>query len=79
MECPDAQVFDVLVDHFVDYSIAFIQRVPDLGLGDDGIELAARFVAHGFAGAIRAWLRSDMITRDVLEEAVAAVAPAWWV
>jgi len=74
----DTLVFDVLVDHFVGYSVAFIRRVPNLRLTDEGIELAARFVANGFAGAISAWLRNPAITRDVLEDAVATVAPAWW-
>ena len=52
--------------------------VPNRGVADDGIELAARFVAHGFAGAISAWRRNPAITRAVLEEAASAVAPAWW-
>jgi AcrR family transcriptional regulator len=74
----DTQVFDVLVDHFVGYSVAFIRGVANVHLTEEGIELAARFVAHGFAGAISAWLRNPAITREVLEDAVAAVAPAWW-
>ena len=74
----DTLVFDVLVEHFVGYSVAFIRRVPNLRLTDEGIELAARFVSNGFAGAIGAWLRNPAITRDVLEDAVVTVAPAWW-
>jgi AcrR family transcriptional regulator len=74
----DAGVFEVLVDHFVDYSTAFIRRSSALTLPDAGIDLVAQFVSHGFAGAIKAWLRDPVITREVLEEAVAVVAPAWW-
>jgi AcrR family transcriptional regulator len=74
----DTGVFDVLVEHFVGYSLAFVRRVRALDLTEEGIELVAQFVAHGFAGAIRTWLRSPAITREVLEDAVAAAAPAWW-
>jgi AcrR family transcriptional regulator len=74
----DAGVFDVLVDHFVGYSVAFIRRSRPADLTDQGIELVAQFVAHGFAGAIRAWLRDPSVTREALEEAVASAAPSWW-
>lgn len=75
---PDAVVLDVLVEHFVEYSRVFVGRVPALGLSGGGVELAAQFVAHGFAGAIWAWLLNPSISRDDLEDAAAAVAPARW-
>ncbi|MCU1679806.1 MAG: hypothetical protein JWQ81_545 [Amycolatopsis sp.] len=74
----DAGLFDVLVDHFVSYSLAFVRRARSPNLTEEGIELVAQFVAHGFAGAIRTWLQNPAITREVLEEAVAEAAPAWW-
>jgi AcrR family transcriptional regulator len=74
----DGGVFEVLVDRFVSYSTAFIRRSPAPPMPREGIRLVAQFVSHGFAGAIKAWLSDPTITREVLEDAVATVAPAWW-
>jgi hypothetical protein len=38
----------------------------------------AQFVAHGFAGAIKAWLSDRSVTNTDLVEAAVACAPAWW-
>ncbi|MEU5092325.1 hypothetical protein [Streptomyces sp. NPDC021356] len=38
----------------------------------------AQFLAHGFAGAIRAWVGDPATTKDDLIAAVVACAPAWW-
>jgi hypothetical protein len=38
----------------------------------------AQFFAHGFAGAIKAWLGDDSVTKADLVEAAVACAPAWW-
>ena len=43
-----------------------------------GSEFIAQFAAHGFAGAIKAWLSDDSIEKADLVEAAAACAPAWW-
>jgi hypothetical protein len=40
--------------------------------------VVAQFLAHGFAGAIRAWLGDPSITKDELVAAAVACAPAWW-
>ena len=74
----DRGVYDALVRHFSDYSLAFMARStnPDLPAADR--ELMAQFVAHGFAGAIKAWLADGGLSRDDLVDAVVACAPAWW-
>ena len=33
---------------------------------------------HGFAGAIKAWLSDDSVTKTELVEAAVACAPVWW-
>ena len=38
----------------------------------------AQFVAHGFAGAIKAWLSDHSVTKTDLVEAAVACAPVWW-
>jgi hypothetical protein len=40
--------------------------------------MAAQFVAHGFAGAIKAWVSDDAVTKADLVEAAVACAPVWW-
>ena len=74
----DRGVYDALVRHFSDYSLAFMARStnPDLPTADR--DLMAQFVAHGFAGAIKAWLADGGLSRDDLVDAVVACAPAWW-
>jgi hypothetical protein len=37
-----------------------------------------QFVAHGFAGAIKAWLSDNSVTKTDLIEAAVACAPIWW-
>jgi hypothetical protein len=50
---------------------------PDLP--DANHQVIAQFVAHGFAGAIKAWLSDDSVTRTDLVEAAIACAPVWWI
>jgi hypothetical protein len=38
----------------------------------------ALFVTHGFAGAIKAWVGDDSVTKHDLIEAAVACAPPWW-
>jgi AcrR family transcriptional regulator len=40
--------------------------------------VAARFLAHGFVGAIEAWLEDDSVSRGELIESITQSAPAWW-
>ena len=49
--------------------MAFIARSTHPGLPDANHQVMAQFVAHGFAGAIRAWLADDSKT-DLVEAAV---------
>lgn len=74
----DRGVYEALVRHFADYALVFIARSthPDLPAADHRI--MAQFVAHGFAGAIKAWLDDDAVAKTDLIDAAVACAPAWW-
>ena len=74
----DNGVYEALVRHFTDYSLAFIARCAHPDLPNTNHEVIAQFVAHGFAGAIKAWLRDDSVTKADLVESAAACAPLWW-
>jgi hypothetical protein len=66
------------VRHFTDYALAFLARCTHPDLPDTNHAVLAQFVANGFAGAIKAWLRDDTVTKADLVEAATACAPAWW-
>ena len=74
----DGGVYEALVRHFADYSAAFLARSTGPDLPDANHQVIAQFVAHGFAGAIKAWLGDDLVTKTDLVEAAVACAPAWW-
>ncbi len=74
----DGGVYEALVRHFTDYSLAFISRCAHPDLPDTSHQVIAQFVAHGFAGAIKAWLSDDSVTKSDLVEAAVACAPVWW-
>ena len=74
----DDGVYEALVRHFTDYSLAFIARCTHPDLPPANHEVIAQFVAHGFAGAIKAWLSDDSVTKSDLVEAAVACAPVWW-
>ncbi|MEV7680022.1 TetR/AcrR family transcriptional regulator [Streptomyces sp. NPDC088341] len=74
----DHGIYDALTEHFTDYSLAFMRtsgHAPPEGVNH---RIVARFLAHGFAGALKAWLSDDGVSRDELVEAVSATAPVWW-
>jgi AcrR family transcriptional regulator len=75
----DRGVYEALVRHFAGYAQNFIARAthPDLPGGNHHV--VGRFLAHGFAGAIEAWVGDDSLTTEDLVEASAACAPIWWV
>jgi hypothetical protein len=75
----DEGVYEALVRHFADYSLAFMARCAHPDLPDANHQVIAQFVAHGFAGAIKAWLSDDSVTRTDLVEAAIACAPVWWI
>jgi AcrR family transcriptional regulator len=75
----DRGVYDALTRHFTDYSLDFIARCTHPDRPGDNHQIIASFVAHGFAGAIAAWLSDDSVTRDDLVDAAVACAPPWWV
>jgi AcrR family transcriptional regulator len=74
----DTAVYAALVHHFNDYALTFIERSENPDLPDANRQVVAEFVANGFAGAIKAWLSDDTVTKDDLVDAAFACAPAWW-
>lgn len=74
----DGGVYDALVRHFTDYAVAFIARCTHPDLPDANRDVMARFVAQGFAGAIKAWLGDRSVTKADLVDAAMACAPLWW-
>ncbi|MFJ6981911.1 MULTISPECIES: TetR/AcrR family transcriptional regulator [unclassified Streptomyces] len=74
----DSGVYGALVRHFDDYARAFMEDRAPVGLPEANRHVIAQFVAHGFAGAIRAWLGDAAISKDEMVEAAVACAPAWW-
>ncbi|GAA3777165.1 hypothetical protein GCM10022403_009910 [Streptomyces coacervatus] len=74
----DRGVYEALVRHFNDYALTFLARAAGGGPPRISHQVVAQFLAHGFAGAIRAWLGDPTITKDELVDAAVACAPAWW-
>jgi AcrR family transcriptional regulator len=74
----DGGVYEALVRHFTDYAMAFIARGTHPELPSSNQKVIAQFVAHGFAGAIKAWLSDNSVTKADLIEAAVACAPVWW-
>ena len=74
----DRGVYDAMVRHFSGYAIGFLARADGPGRPDAGHEVIAQFLAHGFAGAIKAWLLDPDVTKEDLVDAAVACAPAWW-
>jgi len=70
-------VYEALVRHFNEYTLAFMAR-GDSALPDANRTVIAEFMAHGFAGAIKAWLNDASVTKDDMVDAAVACAPAWW-
>jgi AcrR family transcriptional regulator len=74
----DRGVYEALTRHFADYALAFLARSTHPELPAANHRIIARFLAHGFAGAIEAWLADDAATKADLVEAAVACAPTWW-
>ena len=74
----DDGVYEALVRHFAGYGLAFMARSSRPDLPGASHQVIARFLAHGFAGAIKAWLGDDSVTRTDLVDAAVACAPVWW-
>lgn len=74
----DRGVYDALVRHFADYSLAFIARCAHPDRPRAHHELVAQFVANGFAGAIKAWLADESVSTQDLVDAAISCVPAWW-
>ncbi|WP_089104979.1 TetR/AcrR family transcriptional regulator [Streptomyces hyaluromycini] len=74
----DSGVYEALVRHFGEYTLAFLSRAGQSGRPGADRQIIAQFMAHGFAGAIKAWLDDPSVTKDDLVDAAVACAPAWW-
>jgi AcrR family transcriptional regulator len=74
----DRGVYDGLVHHFTGYAREFMARTTHPDVPRTNHDVVAAFVAHGFAGAIRAWLDDDTLSKPDLVDAAVACAPTWW-
>jgi AcrR family transcriptional regulator len=74
----DGGVYEALVRHFGEYAVFFIERSSHPGAHNANSGVTAQFLAHGFAGAIKAWLRDPSVSKDDLIDAAMACAPVWW-
>jgi AcrR family transcriptional regulator len=74
----DGGVYEALVRHFTDYAEAVIARCIHPELPDTNHHVVAQFLSHGFAGAIKAWLTDNSVTKGDLVDAAVACAPVWW-
>ena len=74
----DNGVYEALIRHFIDYSQPVLARCTHPDLPDTNHQVIAHFVSHGFAGAIKAWLHDDSVTKHDLVEAAVACTPTWW-
>jgi AcrR family transcriptional regulator len=74
----DNGVWEALVRHFADYGRRVLARLPPEALPVANHEVISQFVSHGFAGAIKAWLDDDSVTKQDLIAAAIACAPSWW-
>ena len=74
----DGGVYEALVRHFSEYAVSFIELSAHPGLPTSNRGVIAQFLAHGFAGAIKAWLGDPSVSKDDLIDAATACAPVWW-
>jgi AcrR family transcriptional regulator len=74
----DGGVYETLVRYFTERSLAVIAQSTHPALPHASHEVIAQFFAHGFAGAIKAWLSDDSVSKTDLIEASVACAPVWW-
>jgi AcrR family transcriptional regulator len=74
----DGGVYEALVRHFADHALSFIARCTHPDLPRANRRVMAQFVAHGFAGSIKAWLSDSSLAKGELVDAAVACAPVWW-
>ena len=74
----DGGVYETLVRYFTERSLAVISESTHPALHRASHGVIAQFFAHGFAGAIKAWLSDGSVTKTDLIEAAVACAPVWW-
>lgn len=68
---------NVLAEHFTSSILQIIDRQPSL---PDNLDrnVAAKFVAYAFVGALSVWVIDDRLSEDTLLESIIASMPAWW-
>lgn len=71
-------VYEALTRYFTDRALEVFVRSAHRDLPKANHQVIAQFFAYGFAGAIKAWLSDDAVTKADLVEATVACAPAWW-
>jgi AcrR family transcriptional regulator len=71
-------VYEALIRYFTDRALAVFARSAHPDLPRVNHQVIAQFFAYGFAGAIKAWLSDDTVTKADLIEAAVACAPPWW-
>lgn len=74
----DASLLRLLVEHFTVSCIEHIRALDPDRKPPVVDEVAAGFVAQGFAGAIAAWLAGPRRSRKALVETIVLSFPAWW-
>jgi AcrR family transcriptional regulator len=74
----DGGVYEALVRHFAGYAVDFMARCTHPDLPAANHRVMAQFVAHGFAGSIKAWLADSSVAKGELVDAAVACAPVWW-
>ena len=74
----DGGLYEALVVHFGEYAVSFMERSDHPGLPTSNRGVIAQFLAHGFTGAIKAWLGDPSVSKDALIDAATACAPVWW-
>lgn len=74
----DRGVYEAFVRHFADYALAHITRSAHPATPRTNHKVIASFLAHGFAGAIEAWLADGAGSKEDLIDAAVVCAPVWW-
>jgi AcrR family transcriptional regulator len=74
----DASLHRLLVEHFTVSCLAHIAALDPDRKPAVIDEVAAGFVAQGFAGAIEAWIAGPRRSRKALVETIVLSFPEWW-
>lgn len=67
---------DHLTDSFRGFLASYVPHTIEYRELDD--EVLASFYAHGFVGAIQAWLREESVSREAMRHTVLEILPSGW-